>query len=137
MKKALMLLFAAILLCGCGAEPTPSPAESGTTAGNVQSEHTTAPSKTVSESTPQPTGESTAPAVQEGELITAERAQEIAFEKAGVTRAEVTRLECELDYDDDRGRREYEIEFNVGAAEYNCEVDAQSGEVVEFYKDRD
>src|SRR5690554_3976451 len=60
-------------------------------------------------------------------LITRERAIAIAREKIG---SSPVLEEFELDEDDDR--MIYELEFNDGEIEYDFEIDAVSGEIVEF-----
>ncbi len=67
--------------------------------------------------------------------ITAEEAKAIALAHAGLTEAEVTFHKVKLDRDD--GRSEYEIEFRQGRLEYECDIDAESGEVLDFEKDYD
>lgn len=64
------------------------------------------------------------------EYIGEDRAKAIALEHAGVTEKEVRKLEVELDYDD--GRMIYEVEFYLGTSEYEYEIDARSGLILEF-----
>ncbi len=74
------------------------------------------------------------PASGAGE-IGADRAREIALERAGLAETDVTLLRAELDYED--GRAEYEVEFYQGRTEYSCTVDAFSGEILEFEAEAD
>ena len=68
--------------------------------------------------------------VSEGTFITKEAAVEIAMKQAnGVV--------TELKLDDDDGRMHYEIEIKDGKYEYEFEIDAITGEVLKFEKDRD
>lgn len=60
--------------------------------------------------------------------ITADAAKKAAFDNAGVSAPAVSRLECELEWDD--GRAIYEIEFRSGTAKYEYEVDALTGKIV-------
>ena len=71
---------------------------------------------------------------QEGE-ITLERAKEIALERAGLSEADVTFTETNLDRDD--GRLVYEIEFRQGRTEYSAEILASDGTVVSWDVDYD
>lgn len=64
------------------------------------------------------------------EYIGEDRAKAIALEQAGVAEKEVRKLEVELDYDD--GRMIYEVEFYLGNSEYEYEIDARSGLILEF-----
>lgn len=57
-----------------------------------------------------------------------EAAQAAAFAHAGVTAERAVVLETEYDYED--GRMVYEIEFLVGTAKYEYDIDAMSGQVV-------
>ena len=64
------------------------------------------------------------------EYIGEEKAKSIAFEHAGVTEQDIRQLEIELDYDD--GRMIYEVEFYIGQIEYDYEIDAKNGRILEF-----
>lgn len=65
-------------------------------------------------------------------LISEEEAIRIAKDKTG-SAAEVT--EAELDEED--GRWHYELELRDGRHEYDVDVDAESGDVINFEKDED
>lgn len=124
MKNAVIALFSLVLavaLSACTARHT-SPDK---TIKNKTDENTSVSSKLESSET-----------VSNSEFISSEQAQTIVFERAGVKKEDVTQLETELDYDDDRKEWEYDIEFNVGKTEYGAEVNAVSGEIVKFDKDR-
>lgn len=73
--------------------------------------------------------------ITEREVITQERAKQLALEYAGLSEADVLHLKCEFDYDD--GRSEYEIEWKVGNMEYSCDVDAHTGAILSFEKELD
>lgn len=64
-------------------------------------------------------------------LISADKAKSIALAKA--PGASVVR--CELDYDD--GRAVYEIELRSGRTEYDCDIDAKTGAVLDWDVDYD
>ena len=68
--------------------------------------------------------------VSDGKFITEKAAIEIAMKQAKGTVTEV-----ELDEDDDRVI--YEIEVRDGKYDYDFDIDAISGEVLKFEKDRD
>ena len=59
-----------------------------------------------------------------------EEAKEKAFAHAKVEVNQVRHLEIERDYDN--GRWEYSVEFKVGNKEYDYEIDAASGNVLDF-----
>ena len=63
------------------------------------------------------------------------QAKAIALEHAGVAEANARFHKVHLDTDD--GRREYDIEFRVGNVEYEYEIDAQSGRILDHDKDYD
>ncbi len=69
------------------------------------------------------------------EIITAEDAERIALERAGLTADEVRFEKTELDRDD--GILHYDVEFNKGREEYDVEVSAADGEILHFEKDID
>ena len=62
-----------------------------------------------------------------------ENAKQTALSKAGLSSSSVHWEKAELDYDD--GRAEYELEFHSGPREYECAVDAISGNVLSFERD--
>lgn len=76
-----------------------------------------------------------APQTPTVEKLTAEAAEEIALAHAGLSRTAVRGLRTELYRDD--GRTVYEIEFRDGAVEYEYEIDAQSGNVLDWDRDYD
>lgn len=63
------------------------------------------------------------------------RAREIALEHAGLTASQVMVTRAAMDRDD--GRMVYEIEFRRNGVEYEYEIDAQSGAILEYEADRD
>ena len=65
-------------------------------------------------------------------LISAERAKEIALGRAP---SGATVVKCELERDD--GRYLYEIEMRSGRAEYSCDVDASTGAIYDWDVDYD
>jgi len=77
----------------------------------------------------------TTPATTTQGQISAEQAKSIALERAGVSAADARFEKVELDYDD--GRAHYEIEFSVGNVEYEADVDAVTGAIIEFERDID
>ena len=68
-------------------------------------------------------------------LISTRKAKSIALNHAGLTSDQVTRLTAERDRDD--GVTYYEVEFRVGNAEYSYEIDAVSGEILDWEKEID
>ena len=63
-------------------------------------------------------------------LISKERAKEIALDHAGYEKSEVRFIKAKLDRDD--GRYEYEIEFRAeGNLEYDYSINAVNGKIVE------
>lgn len=69
------------------------------------------------------------------EPISRDDAQRIAFEKAGVTRGDVSLYRIQLDYDDDRRRWEYEIDFYVGGVEYDITLNATDGAILSYERE--
>lgn len=62
------------------------------------------------------------------------RAKELALQKAGVTAGSITKYEIELDAD--KGIMIYDVEFVSGGYEYDCEINAKTGAVVKYEKER-
>ena len=106
------------------AEPAPSqPAEP-------------APSQPAEPASSQPVEPATAePAPQENSsgTVSEETAKETALATAGVRESDTTYLYVVPEYDD--GRRVYNVEFMVGTTEYEFEIDAGSGQVLEYDAD--
>lgn len=65
--------------------------------------------------------------------ISAEKAKEVALKHAGVSASAATFLRSKLDYDD--GRAKYDIEFYSNQIEYDYEISAVNGEILEFDRD--
>ena len=68
-------------------------------------------------------------------LLTAQEAEDIALERAALTREAVTFSRTE--FDRDNGRPEWEVEFRSGDWEYDCTVHAETGRVLEWDKEYD
>lgn len=66
--------------------------------------------------------------------IGGQKAQQIAFEHAGVLASAAAKMEVELDCED--GRMVYEVSFTVGQTEYAYDIDASSGAVVKYESGR-
>ncbi len=79
--------------------------------------------------------ENNKPAVNNGDLITAAKAKEIALNHAGVKADKATFFKAELDKDD--GVKKYEIDFRVDNIEYEYEINATSGKIIKAEKDVD
>ena len=69
------------------------------------------------------------------EYISRAAAENIAFKHANVSRDQVRELE--IDFENDDGKRYFEIEFEVGRTEYEYEIDAISGKILDFDIDKD
>lgn len=68
------------------------------------------------------------------ELITAAKAKEIALNHAGVEASKASFVKAELDNDD--GVKVYEVEFCVGRVDYEYEINATTGAVINHEVDR-
>lgn len=75
--------------------------------------------------------EGVAPAQPSGVSITAEQAKSIAQKRA----SGATVVKCELDYDN--GVAVYEIELRSGRTEYECEINASTGDILKWEADYD
>ena len=83
---------------------------------------------TAQEATPAPSQSS-----QSGAGITEDEARSIALEHAGVTAEEATVYRVKADYDD--GRAVYDVEFAVGATEYDYEISQEDGAILSYDSD--
>ncbi len=59
-----------------------------------------------------------------------EKAKSIALAHAGTTESKVSRLNVRQEYDD--GKLEYKVEFHVGNKEYDYEISASSGKILDY-----
>ena len=75
------------------------------------------------------------PAAAEEGHIGKEAAKAAALAHAGLSESQVSRMKCGLDRED--GRVVYEIEFKCDGMEYEYEIDASSGSVIKYDKERD
>lgn len=67
--------------------------------------------------------------------ITRERALEIALEKAGVKESDIRDLDIELD--DERGEKVWEIDFDHENLEYSYDINAETGAITKVERERD
>ena len=67
--------------------------------------------------------------------ISEEKAIQIALNHAGLSRGAVRSLETKREYE--KGRLIYEVEFKHGGYEYEYEIDAVTGRILEVEKERD
>lgn len=81
---------------------------------------------------PVPAPPATEPSAQN---LTKEEAEAIALAHAGLSADQVTRLKVEYDRDD--GIPIYEIEFRQGRWEYNYELHAETGKILDWEKEYD
>lgn len=72
---------------------------------------------------------------QTGSMIGDAAAKSTALSHAGVSEADTSRMQVELDRDD--GYTYYEVSFNVGRTEYEYKIDAYSGAVLQAERDYD
>lgn len=91
----------------------------------------------VQEQTPADTVQMPQP-VQEGTtsgtgFISQDEALVVALKNAGVSRSEISDLEIEFEKDD--GRTHYEISFEAGRNEYKYDIDAQTGNILDYELD--
>ena len=71
-----------------------------------------------------------------GGIITEEEAIASALEHARLKKDQVEFLKkVELDFE--HGRKIYEVEFFYNGLEYEFDIDAESGKILKFKKDRD
>ncbi len=73
----------------------------------------------------------------EGMYIGESRAIEIVCEHQGLSVGSLSGVEIELDFDDDTREMTYEVEFVYGGFEYEYELNATTGAIVEYEKERE
>ncbi len=70
----------------------------------------------------------------ESSLITADKAKEIALEDAGLAKTDTVNLTAHKDIDN--GVTVYEIDFQSGGYEYDYDINAETGEIIERNKEK-
>lgn len=135
MKKlltlTLMVILAASLLCGCMGmnKPMESMIPDMNQNDNNQNDNNQT-SEPENAATSQQQTQST---VDTSNFIGEEKAKEMALSRAGISAQGVTFERVDLDLDD--GVWRYEIEFRQGNTEYDVEVKADDGAILEYEKD--
>ena len=61
------------------------------------------------------------------------KAKTVALERAGVTESEL--LFCKVELDTHQGAMVYDVEFTTDSYEFDCDVNAKTGEIVKFEKE--
>lgn len=122
-----IIALAVLLLAGCSASAT---VQDGTPITEVYEPAATTPQPTKPPAT-EPAAPETVPPT--AALLTAEAAESIALEHAGLTADQVTRLTSKYEIDD--GIPEYDVEFYVGTTEYDYEIHAETGDILSWDKD--
>ena len=69
----------------------------------------------------------------QNQKLTAEEAEQIALNETGYTREEVTFKPTE--YDVEKGKAVWEVEFYYGNTEYDFEIDAYTGEILKKHQE--
>ena len=140
MRAVLMLALCFMLtLCLAGCIQIQQPAQDQSTDTQTEQPATSEPTApATSESTAPATNDSTAaPAANntaapaDGDYIGEDKALEIALGDAGLSKDQVSNAYAHLDYDDDRGKYEYEVSFHQGTTEYDYDVDALTGDITD------
>ncbi len=123
MAKFMSVVTIALLLAGCGAksEETPIPDDS-----EVQSEEAVS-EKAESASSGVASVSEAEPSVDES-LIPENEAKSIALKDAGITEDQTSGIRVKLERDD--GVQQYEVEFYAGDKEYDYEIDAVTGNIL-------
>lgn len=137
-KLPVLIAIALVIIFGLAAcKPQPQPAATGGSATDPLPSHVQQPEPTQPEpptdSTPAPAAITpAAPAPTEPKLISMDAAIAIALEDAGFTQKDVTGLHAELERDD--GITYYDVDFYKGGKEYDYEIHAETGKILEPVK---
>ncbi len=78
--------------------------------------------------------ENTASNSSQENLISKDVAKKIALDHAKVKEADAEKLKIDLEYED--GIRVYEVEFDMSGYEYNYDINAKTGEIIKFDKEK-
>ena len=135
MKKLFALILAAVFVfalsaCDNKGENPKEQTNNQTiaTQSDVQKENTDLNSS-------QPTDSKSSQTESDTNLITRDRAIELALNHAGLKKADVRELEAELDRE--RGGVYWEVDFESGNLEYSYDINAETEEIQKIEKERD
>lgn len=81
------------------------------------------------------TGGSSSNSSSSSSLISKSEAKSIALKRAGVSSSDIKNYKIELDLDD--GVKVYEVSFRVGRVEYDVEINAKTGKVLDYDREID
>jgi uncharacterized membrane protein YkoI len=99
----------------------------------------TTPAATPAATTPAPAATTPAPAATTpapaSSLISRTDALNKAIAKAGVSSSSIYDVDVELDWE--RGVQVYEVSFNAGSREYECDINAATGAILHFHSEYD
>lgn len=129
LSLVVMTILSVGLFAGCSSQqsnpaPTEAPAPAATAAPATAAPATQAPAAT----------EAPAAQQQNNDKIDIETAKTTALTDAGLDASQVQFTKEKLETDD--GVEKYEIEFNYNGYEYDYDIDAKSGAILEKGKDR-
>lgn len=119
-----MLLAIGLTVAGCGANSDPD-------VTRVEQNRTLAEASEGMQADAPKTEEENNVLVTDGaddEEVAVDKAKEIAFSDAGIKESDVKGVRVEKDFDD--GRHQYDIDFYAGNKEYDYEIDAYSGDIL-------
>ena len=125
-------LVAVLALAGCGGSQATSStaAESSSTAATASASASTS---TAAESSSTQAADSSAATTEATSAADAyigeDAAMEIALKDAGIAKADAMELEAELDTDDNPIH--YDVEFKAGGMEYDYDIDAATGDILD------
>lgn len=68
-------------------------------------------------------------------IISKSKAESVALNKAGLKKSQVKEFSCKLDREN--GVQVYEVEFEYGRYDYDFEINAKTGKIIKWEKDRD
>ncbi len=109
--------------------------KANTTSASKSTTKKTTSSSSASKTTSASKSSGTKTSTSSGSYIGVDKAKSIALKHAGKSASSVSFTKAKLDKDD--GKVVYEIEFRSGRTEYEYDIDAYSGKILEYDIDRD
>lgn len=71
----------------------------------------------------------------DGSLLTKAEVERIALTHSGLNRGQVSRMKTSYELED--GRHQYEVEFHQGPWEHSYEIDAETGEILSWDREKE
>lgn len=138
MKKYIIMILAAvfiIVLTGCSSTTETTKTKPSQNQESVINDTPSTENNTPSEDSASESVKDSTSADPEDDYVSQEAVKSTVLDHANLKENNIELYNIHLDYDDDYKRYEYEVSFHADNYEYDYEVDALTGEIIDFDKE--